>query len=115
MLKLGTFSSMNNRTKVSAGKRIIELKQSRGLLGRLALLCKSSREFDMKETIGTYELQVVPSSLMLSDGNLHPGHEGKSQLLQSLESLCKKKLETTSATSVERICACVNSAKTQKL
>ena len=64
MLKLGTFSSINKRTKVQAGKRIIELKQSRGLLGRLALVCKSSREFDLKEMIGTYELQVVPRSLM---------------------------------------------------
>ena len=56
----------------------------------------------MKEMIGIYELQDVPSSLMLSDGNLHPGHEGRSQLLQSLESLCKSKLETTTVTSVER-------------
>eukprot|EP00112_Aurelia_sp_Birch-Aquarium-sp1_P000923 Seg1091.3 transcript_id=Seg1091.3/GoldUCD/mRNA.D3Y31 product="hypothetical protein" protein_id=Seg1091.3/GoldUCD/D3Y31 len=103
MLKLGTFSSMNKRTKVQAGKRIIELKQSRGLLGRLALVCKSSREFELKEMIGTYELQVVRRGLMLSDGNLHPGHEGKSQLLQSLEKLCKEKEETESITSVESI------------
>eukprot|EP00794_Sanderia_malayensis_P004106 gene4106-4663_t len=34
-----------------------------------------NREFDMKEMIVTYELQIVPRSLMLSDGNLHPGHE----------------------------------------
>ena len=103
MLKLGTFSSMNKKTKVQAGKRIIELKQSRGLLGRIALVCKSNCEFDLKEMIGTYELQVVPRGLMLSDGNLHPGNEGKSQLLQSLENLCKEKEATESVRSDESV------------
>ncbi len=92
MLKLETLSSMNKRTK-----RIIELQQFRGL-GRLAMVCKSSREFDMTEIIGTYELQVVAHGF--NERNLHPGHEGKSLLLQSLEGLCEEKEETDSVAPV---------------
>ena len=94
MKMLGMLSSINKRTKVMAQKRI---------LGRLALVCRSNREFDLKEVIGTYVLQVVPSSLMLSDCSLYPGHEGKSQLLQSLERLCNERKGTESVPIIGRV------------
>ena len=40
---------------------------------------------------------------MLSDGNLHPGHKGKTRLLQSLERLCKEKEAIEFLTSVEGV------------
>ena len=93
-LKLGTFSSMNKRIQSKVGSKVVEIKQSRGLLGRIALVSKSNRDFDLQEMIGSFELQVIPPSLMVSDGSLHPGHEGKSQLLQGLEQLAKTREDT---------------------
>eukprot|EP00795_Rhopilema_esculentum_P001756 gene1755-16240_t len=47
-------------------------------------MASSSRNVDMKTIIGVFELDVVPRSLMNSGGILHPGHGGKSKLVELL-------------------------------
>ena len=48
------------------------------------MLAASNREFNLKNVIGNHELSVVPRSLMLSDGSLIPGHEGKSNMMNAI-------------------------------
>ena len=41
-LNLGSFSSVNKKTRTKSGDAVIELKQSRGLMGRIAIICQSN-------------------------------------------------------------------------
>ena len=84
-LKLGHFSSTNKTLSTKVGDKVVELKQTRSLMGRMAMICQSNRNFDLKDAISNYELQIVPQSLMSNTGELLPGHEGKSLLIKELE------------------------------
>ena len=80
---VGSFSSVNEKPRTKSGDAVIELMQSRGLMGRVELFCQSNREFELKDIFRNYKLQVVPKSLMSVDGHVLPGDEGKSPLLKS--------------------------------
>ena len=54
-------------------------------MGRMAKICQPNRNFDLKDAISNYELQIVPQSVMSNTGELLPGHEGKSLLIKELE------------------------------
>ena len=58
-------------------------------MARLLVIARSSRELDMKEIIGAYELSATNQLLMTGDGrlqSLHPCQE-KAQLMHQLEQL----------------------------
>ena len=63
-------------------------------MGRMAMICQSNRNFDLKDAISNYELQIVPQSLMSHTGELLPGHEGKSLLIKELEITAKLNMLT---------------------
>ena len=84
LLRLPTFRVVNKKIKIAINDKYVELQEHVELFSRCALVASSNREFDMKEVIGRHELSVMPRSLMLSDGSLIPGHEGKSSLMNAI-------------------------------
>ena len=46
--------------------------------------CCVEQRVQFKNVIGNHELSDVPRSLMLSDGSLIPGHEGKSNMMNAI-------------------------------
>ena len=53
---------MNKKIQANVRGQIIELKQSRNLMVRVAVICQSNRSFDFQDDVSNYELQVVPQS-----------------------------------------------------
>ena len=51
-------------------EKVIEIKEHRNLFARCPIVSQSNREVDLKTTICTYELSIVPRSLMDIDGSL---------------------------------------------
>ena len=56
--------------KVKAKDTIIDLKEDKNLVARLAMVCKSRPEIDIQEAVGLYEFTVVPRSLFARDGTM---------------------------------------------
>ena len=84
LLRLPKFRVLNKKVKESHNERWIELQEHGELFGRCAMIAASNREFNLKNVIGNQELSVVPRSLMLSDGSLIPGHEGRSNMMNAI-------------------------------
>ena len=64
----------------------MELKEDRSLFARMLVVCKSTPNINLKESIGKYEFSVVPRSLFAADGTmLHCSM--KSKLMTILEKL----------------------------
>lgn len=94
-LKLKTFSNCMEKTKVCLGDKVIKLREERELFGRFLIIQGSRPELvpKFKETIGEYEMSVVPRSLCAVNGSLyiptdkaslmHAIEEAKDELLQS--------------------------------
>ena len=71
-------------TKIKVGDKTVELKEDRGLFARMLISANSRPEISLENTIGTYELSVVPRALFAADGSMHHCSE-KSQLMTILE------------------------------
>ena len=71
-LNLKTFSNWMEKTKVRVGDKVIKLREERELLGRSVIIQGSRPELvrKLEETIGEYEMAVVPRSLCTVDGSL---------------------------------------------
>ena len=83
-LSLKTWKSSLKETKIKVGEKTVELKEDRGLFARMLIVANSRPEISLENTIGTYELSVVPRALFASDGSMHHCSE-KSQLMTILE------------------------------
>ena len=93
-LKLKTFSNCMEKTKVRVGEKVIKLREERELFGRFLIIQGSRPELvpKLEETIGEYEMSVVPRSLCAVDGSLyiptdkaslmHVIEEAKSEIVQ---------------------------------
>ena len=55
---------------MNAGRKLVKIKEERGLLERLIVISISRSQLDLKECIGTYEFGVVSRSLFASDGTV---------------------------------------------
>ena len=94
-LKLKTFSNWIEKTKMHLGNKVIKLWEECKLLGRFLIIQGSQPALvpKLEETIGEYEMSVVPCSLCAVDGSLyipadkaslmHAIEEAKAQPLQS--------------------------------
>ena len=82
-LQLKLASDGNKKVKTAMDGVMEDIKGYSSLFGRCAIVA-NQRELDMKSIIGTYELDVVPRSVMTADGMLHPGDEGKSKIVEIL-------------------------------
>ncbi len=68
--KLKTFWNWMAKTKVRVGDKVIKLREECELLGRFLIIQGSQPELvpKLEETIGKYEMSVVPRSLCAVDG-----------------------------------------------
>ena len=71
--KLKTFSNWMAKAKVRVGDKVFKLREERELLGRFLIIQRSRPELvpKLEETIGKYEMSVVPRSLCAVDGSLY--------------------------------------------
>ena len=74
------------KTKVRVGDKVIKLHEDRQLLGRFLIIQGSRPELvpKLEETIGTYEMSVVPRSLRAVDGSLYIPTD-KANLMHAIE------------------------------
>ena len=93
-LSLKTWKSSLKETKLKVGDKTVELKEDRGLFARMLISANSRPEISLEDTIGTYELSVVPRALFAADGSMHHCSE-KSTLVAILEK--KADMTTTNA------------------
>ena len=73
------------KVKTRLEGNIVELSADRALFGRMIIACRSRPEIDLLETIGTYELSVVPRSLFALNGTMHH----VSELMYILSNVCE--------------------------
>ena len=86
--KLKTFSNWMAKTKVRVGDKVIKLHEERELLGRFLIIQGSRPELvpKLEETIGKYEMSVVPRSLCAVDGSLYIP-TNKASLMHAVEAV----------------------------
>ena len=86
--KLKTFSNWMAKTKVRVGDKVIKLREERELLGRFLIIQGSRPELvpKLEETIGKYEMSVVPRSLCAVDGSLYIP-TNKASLMHAVEAV----------------------------
>lgn len=78
-LSLKTWKTSLKEIKIKVGDKTVELKEDRGLFARMRIVANSRPEISLENTIGTYELSVVPRALFAADGSMHHCSE-KSQM-----------------------------------
>lgn len=84
--QLKTWKSTGKKLKVDTSDKIVELMEDRNLFARMLLVSKSRPDINLADTVGRYELSVVPRSMFAADGTmLHCQH--KSSLMNVLENL----------------------------
>ena len=71
-MKLKTFSTCMAKTLMSAGDKVIKLREDIQLLARFLATQQARRELvrRLPATIGNYEMSVTPRSMFVSDGSL---------------------------------------------
>ena len=92
--KLKLCSSARKKVSVKIAGTVTELSADRSLFARLLVVTRSQRQVDLSETLGIYELSVVPRSMFASDGTMLLC-QGKSELMHILKE--KDKPTTKSA------------------
>ena len=85
-LKLRTFSNWMQKTKVRLGDKVVKLREERELLGRFLIIQGSRPDLvpKLEETIGEFEMSVVPRSVCAVDGSLYIPAD-KASLMHAIE------------------------------
>ena len=85
-MNLKTFSNWMDKKKVQVGDKVIKLRKERELLGRFLLIQVSRPHLvpKLEETIGQFEMAMVPLSLSAGDGTLLLTTD-KANLMKALE------------------------------
>ena len=84
--KFLSWNSSGKEIKLQAKSEVITLRATTGLMSRLLIIARSSREVDMEEVIGNYEFATTNRTLMKLDGSVHPTLN-KSSIIAVLEDL----------------------------
>ena len=79
-------SSNSKCQTVKIRDKVVDLKETKDLYGRLMILAKLSRGIGQKNAIGNYEFTVTPRSFFTPNGELLPC-VNKSKLIHALEKL----------------------------
>ena len=80
------YTSGSKRQSMQIRDKAIDLRETKDLYGRLMILCKSSRDVDMKKVIGEYEFTLTPRSLFAPNGSMLMCTD-KSKLIHELQKL----------------------------
>ena len=70
--KFKTFSTWNSKSKIKVGDKVIKLREDRELIGRCLIIIQSRPGLlpRLEDTIGSYEMSVMPRSMFSPDGTL---------------------------------------------
>ena len=91
-MNLKTFSNWMDKKKVQVGDKVIKLLEERELLGRFLIIQGSCPHLPkLEETIGQFEMAMVPRSLSAGDGTLLLTVD-KANLMKALEDVKAKSL-----------------------
>ena len=96
--KVLSWTSSTKEIKIKAKSEILTLRATTGLMSRLLIVARSSREVDMEEVIGKYEFSTSNRTLMKPDGFLHPTVD-KSTIISILENIPGKPPDMSSTCS----------------
>ena len=72
--------------KLQAKSEVLTIRASAGLMSRLLIIARSSRQIDLEDVIGNYEFSVSNRVLMKLDGSVHPTVD-KSKVIALIEKL----------------------------
>ncbi len=72
--------------KLQAKSEVLTIRASACLMSRFLIIARSSRQIDLEDVIGNYELSTSNRVLMKPDGSVHPTVD-KSKLIAVLEQL----------------------------
>ena len=86
LMKLRRFANWMEKTKVNVGNKVIKLREGRKLMGRCLIIGQARPELmpKLEDTIGIYEMSVVPRSIFAPDGSLLLIHD-KASLMHVIE------------------------------
>lgn len=101
-LKVKTFLNLMEKAKIRVGDKVIKLREERELLGRFLIVQGTRPELvpKLEETIGQYEMSVVPRSICAVDGSLYIPAD-KSSMMHAIEGA--KSQPTPSATQLDTV------------
>jgi hypothetical protein len=87
-LKLKMFSNLKEKTKVSLGQKVVKLREERQLLGRFLIILENRPGIvpKLEDTIGDFEMSVVPRSICAVDGSLYIPAD-KASLMHGIEEI----------------------------
>jgi len=85
------YMSGNKKSAVNVRDKIVDLKETKNLYGRLMVLAKSSRYIDQVHAISNYEFTLTLRALFTPDGSTLPCTD-KSKLIHALEKLTRELL-----------------------
>ena len=83
------YMSGNKTHKVKICEKIVDLKETKDLYGRLMVLARSNRDIDQKQAVGTYEFTLTPRALFSPNGSVLPCND-KSKCIHVLEKLATR-------------------------
>jgi len=87
-VKLTTWKQSAKKTSITNGDKVVELLEDRIFFAGMFIVARYRPEILLQETLGMYELAVVPRSLLSIDGSMVHA-SCKSQLMKMLESIIK--------------------------
>ena len=90
------WNSAARKIKLQAKDSVLTLRATSGLMSRLLVVARSSREVDLEEVIGKYEFSTINRTLMKPDGRIHPTVD-KSKIITVLENLPAKLSDNSSS------------------
>jgi len=84
--KLKLCSSSKKKLKIDVEGSVTELNADRSLFARMLILTRSQRDVELAQTLGKYEMSVVPRSMFTYDGTMNLC-SSKSNLMTILKTL----------------------------
>ena len=103
-LKLKSFSNYMDKIKVRLRDTVVKLREERQLFGSFFIIQGSRPELvpKLEETIGQFEMSVVPRSLFAVDGTLYIPSD-KSSLMSILEGFKTDQPDAPQHTNVQEL------------
>jgi len=83
------YMSRNTNLAVKIRDKMVDLKETKDLYGRLKVLCRSNSDVKHKDAIGNFEFTVTPRALFAPDGSLLSCTD-KVKAYPCIGSICKR-------------------------
>ena len=80
------YISGNKKQKMGIRNEAVDLKETKGLYGRLMVLARSNRDIDLKQAVGNYELTLTPRALFAPNRSMLACY-GKTDFIHELEAI----------------------------